>query len=161
MVWGQGELFAQASEKEIQRTKFLLSKYTYMKSLMSDFENFERDLKQVAFDGEVSRWIDQDDLYADKTANAAILVEKQRWVYKQYDFYTHQLYRSWALIQDMEVRQAIEYRYIKGHSYKEAVLFFRHKLSDSTIRRKISEGIKAVANSLKLMGFFEEDDKEY
>ncbi|ANS73177.1 hypothetical protein AWM70_00080 [Paenibacillus yonginensis] len=161
MAWGQGELFAQASEKEIQRTKFLLSKYVYMKSLMSDFENFERDLKQVAIDGEAARRIDHEDLHADKTANAAILIEKRRWVYQQYNFYTRQLYRAWALIHDTEAREAIEYRYIKGHSFKETILFFRYGISESAVRRKIVEGIKTIANTLNLIGFFEQAYEDF
>ncbi|GIO33238.1 hypothetical protein J2TS6_43790 [Paenibacillus albilobatus] len=161
MAWGQGELFPTANETEIQRTKFLLGKYTKMIALMQDFEKFEADLKQVAIDGEAARRIDQDELHADKTANATILIEKQRWVYQQYRFYTQQLRRAWALIQDEDEKKAIDYRYIQGYSYKETLLFFRHSLSDSTIRRKISEGAESVANTLKLMGFFEQDKAEF
>lgn len=157
MVWGQGELFASASEQEIQRTKFLLSKYTHMIALMTDFEKFEEELMQVAIDGESARRIDQEDLHADKTANATILIEKQRWVYQQYKFYTKQLQRAFALIMDTEASRAVEYRFIQGYSYKETLLFFRRSLSDSTIRRKIDEGVMSMANSLKLMGFFEQD----
>lgn len=161
MAWGQGELFPTANETEIQRTKFLLGKYTKMIALMQDFEKFEADLKQVAIDGEAARRIDQDELHADKTANATILIEKQRWVYQQYRFYTQQLQRAWALIQDEDEKKAIDYRYIQGYSYKETLLFFRRSLSDSTIRRKISEGAESVANTLKLMGFFEQDNAEF
>jgi hypothetical protein len=161
MVWGQGELFASATEQEIQRTKFLLSKYTHMIALMQDFERFEEDLKQVAIDGEVARRIDQEDLHADKTANATILIEKQRWVYQQYKFYIKQLDRAFALIRDVEASRAVEYRFIKGYSYSETLLFFRRSLSDSTIRRKMDEGVESMANSLKLMGFFEQDDAEF
>ncbi|WP_433943387.1 hypothetical protein [Paenibacillus sp. SN-8-1] len=161
MAWGQGELFAQASKEEIQRTKFLLSKYTSMLSLMSDFEKFEKDLKQVAVDGEAARRIDEDDLHADKTANAAILIEKQRWVYQRYQFYTHQLFRAWRLIQNEEAKRAVEYRFILGHSYKETLLFFRRSTSDSTVRRKIIEGTVSMGNTLKLMGFFEQTDVEF
>lgn len=161
MAWEQGELFPKASEQEIQRTKFLLGKYTSMISLMRDFEENEQDLKQVAIDGEVARRIDQEDLHADKTANATIMIEKQRWVYQQYKFYTTQLLRAWGLIQDPDEKRAVEYRYIQGYSPKETVLFFRHSMSDSTIRRKIDDGVKSMANSLKLMGFFEQDNADF
>lgn len=161
MVWGQGELFPKASKQEIQRTKFLLGKYKHMMILIQDFEENEIELKQVAIDGEAARRIDQEDLHADKTANATILIEKQRWVYQQYQFYTHQLRRAWSLIQDPEEKRAIEYRYIKGYSPKETLLFFRHSMSDSTIRRKIIDGAESMAESLKLMGFFEQDDVEF
>lgn len=161
MAWGQGELFPTANETEIQRTKFLLGKYTKMIALMQDFEKFEADLKQVAIDGEAARRIDQDELHADKTANATILIEKQRWVYQQYQFYTQQLQRAWALIQDEDEKKAIDYRYLQGYSYTETLLFFRRSLSDSTIRRKIAEGAESMANTLKLMGFFEQDNAEF
>lgn len=161
MAWGQGELFAKANKQEIQRTKFLLDKYTDMVSLMRDFEQFEQDLQQITIEGEAARRIDQTDLHADKTANATILIEKQRWVYKRYQFYTHQLERAHRLIKDEEARQAVEYRYIQGYSRKETILFFRRSLSDSTIKRKIDEGIESVGNTLKLIGFFEQDDAEF
>ncbi|WP_456289707.1 hypothetical protein M1D70_09300 [Paenibacillus sp. AK002] len=161
MAWGQGELFPKATESEIQRTKFLLGKYKEMTMLMQDFEKFEQDLKQVAVDGEAARRIDQEDLHADKTANATILIEKQRWVYQQYKFYTQQLQRAFGLIQDDDERKAVDYRYMQGYSYKETLLFFRHGLSDSTIRRKIAEGTESMANTLKLMGFFEQDNVEF
>ncbi|RED34692.1 hypothetical protein C7820_4355 [Paenibacillus sp. VMFN-D1] len=161
MAWGQGELFPQANLEEIQRTKFLLSKYTNMISLMQDFEEFENDLKQTTIDGETARRIDQDELHADKTANATILIEKQRWVYQQYRFYTQQLRRAWSLIQDDDEKKAIDYRYIQGFSFKETLLFFRHGLSDSTIRRKLSDGTESMANTLKLMGFFDQDNVEF
>ncbi|WP_337032472.1 hypothetical protein [Paenibacillus illinoisensis] len=157
MAWGQGELFAKANKEEIQRTKFLLEKYTDMVSLMRDFEQFEQDLQQVTIEGESARRIDQTDLHADKTANATILIEKQRWVYKRYQFYTHQLERAHRLIKDEEARQAVEYRYIQGYSRKETILFFRRSLSDSTIKRKIDEGIISIANSLKLLGIYDND----
>lgn len=161
MAWGQGELFPKANEAEIQRTKFLLGKYKEMTMLMQDFEKFEQDLKQVAIDGEAARRIDQEDLHADKTANATILIEKQRWVYQQYQFYTRQLQRAWALIQDVDEKKAIDYRYIQGYSRKETILFFRRSYSDSTVKRKIDEGTECIANTLKLMGFFEQDDAKF
>ncbi|MDU0329240.1 hypothetical protein RW092_03370, partial [Paenibacillus sp. 3LSP] len=140
MVWEQEELFPTASEQEIQRTKFLLGKYTKMVALIKDFEKYEEELKQVAIDGESARRIDQEDLHADKTANAAILIEKQRWVYQRYRFYTQQIRRAWGLIQDPEAKQAVDYRYLQGYSPKETLLFFRHSMSDSTVRRRIEEG---------------------
>lgn len=161
MAWEQGELFPKASKQEIQRTKFLLTKYTRMIDIMQDFEGNEMDLKQVAIDGEAARRIDQEDLHADKTANATILIEKQRWVYQRYQFYTQQLRRAWGLIQDPEARQAVDYRYLQGYSPKETLLFFRHSMSDSTIRRKVIEGAESMADSLKLMGFFEQDDADF
>lgn len=153
----QSELFPIANKKEIDRTRFWLEKYMSMRVLMFDFEQYEKELQQVAIDGEVARRIDSEDLHADKTANAAVLLEKQRWVYEQYSFYTHQLQRAAALIQDDDACKAVRYRYIEGHSFKETILFFRNSMSDSTIRRKLTEGTESIANTLKLFGFFEQD----
>lgn len=161
MVWGQDELFPTASETEIQRTKFLLCKFKSMSLLMNDYEKFTKDMQQVGIDGEVARRIDQDELHADKSANAVILIEKQLWVYEQYQLYTGVIRRATGLIQDREARDAIQHRYIEGHSFKETILFFRYGLSDSTIRRKLDEGIRSISNTLKLMGFFEKDDAEF
>jgi uncharacterized protein YdeI (BOF family) len=158
MVWEQDELFPTANKAEIQQTKFLLCKFRSMVLLMSDYEKFTRDMQQVAIDGEVARRIDQDELHADKSANAVILIDKQRWVYEQYRLYTRVIRRATGLIQDDGAQRAIQHRYIEGHSFKETVLYFRHGMSDSTIRRKISEGTDSIANTLKLMGFFEEDN---
>lgn len=160
MVW-QTELFPKATKVEIQRTKFLLDKYRSMEILMADFEEHKEDMRMAAIDGEVARRIDQNDLHADKTANATILAEKQRWVYQQYDFYTRHLNRAAALIQEEEARKAIEYRYLKGYSFTETVLFFRKSMSDSTVRRRLAEGTESVANTLKLLGFFERDDAKF
>ena len=44
---------------------------------MSDFEKYQKELAQVAIDGEATRRIDQEDLHADKTANAVILTENR------------------------------------------------------------------------------------
>ncbi|MEK3943523.1 hypothetical protein [Paenibacillus sp. FSL H3-0310] len=161
MAWEQDELFPTANETEIQRTKFLLCKYKSMKLLMSDYEDFTRDLQQVAVDGEVARRIDQDELHADKAANAVILLEKQRWVYEQYQLYTGVILRAVGLIQDDDAKRAIQHKYIEGHSFKETVMFFRYGMSDSTIRRKIREGTDSVANTLKLIGFFGIDELKF
>ncbi|WP_253735688.1 hypothetical protein [Paenibacillus sp. FJAT-26967] len=158
----QSGLFPAANEQEIQRTKFLLEKYKSMILLMEDFEKYEKDLAMVGVDGEAARRIDQDELYSDKTANAVILMEKQRWVYQQYTLYTTMLYRAFGLIRDPEAKEVIKRRYIEGCSYTETILFFRRAaLSDSTIRRKMTEGMVNMANHLKLIGFFEQDNAEF
>lgn len=161
MAWGQCELFPIANEAEIQRTKFLLGKYKSMRLLMDDYDNNTEDMQMIAIDGEVARRIDSEELHADKAANAVILIEKQRWVYEQYQLYTGVLGRAAKLIQDAEAKQAVQYRYLEGHSFKETILFFRHGFSDSTIRRKLGEGISTIANTLKLLGFFERDNPEF
>jgi hypothetical protein len=160
MAMVQSELFPIASKQEIEKTKFWLEKYTHMVKIMFDFEQNENAMQQVAIDGEVARRIDQEDLHADKTANAVVLLEKQRWVYEQYSYYTRQIQRAHELIQDTDERDAIDYRYRQNHSFKETALYFRRSIGDaSTVRRKINKGIESMANTLKLLSFFDHDDK--
>jgi len=156
MAWEQCELFPKATQEEVKRTKFLLEKYTDMLMLMRDYEQFEKEMAQVAIDGEAARRIDSDDLHADKTANAVILNEKQRWVYRQYKFRTSMLQRAYRTITDEEVKKAIDYRFIQGYARKETILFFRRGLSNSTIDRRIEDGIIVIADNLKLWGFFDQ-----
>ncbi|TVX93031.1 hypothetical protein [Paenibacillus agilis] len=159
MVWGQGELFAVANKEEIARTKFLLEKYIDMVSLIQDFEIYEKELQQVGIDGEVARRIDQEDLYADKSSNAVLLMEKQRWVYKEYVFYTMTLKRAIGIIRTPEARKAIEFRYIHGLSRGEAISKIKSDgYSDSTVDRRVEKGIEAIANTLKTWGFFEREN---
>lgn len=159
--WGQGVLFPEANKVELKRTKFLLMKYRSMTMLMDDYEKHTEDMQQVAIDGEVARRIDQEDLHADKTANAVVLAEKQKWAYEQYKFYTTTIDRAYGLICDDEAQRAMRYRYILGYSAKETLLFFQSTMSDSTIKRKIKESEVAVANMLKLWGFFEKDSLKF
>lgn len=161
MVYEQEELFPIADKDELERTKFLLGKYKSMTLLIADYENNTTELQQVGIDGEVARRIDQYELHADKVANAVILMDKQRWVYEQYRLYTSTIQRAVGLIQDEEAKGAVQHRYIEGYTFKETVLFFRYGMSDSTIRRKILEGTESMANTLKLMGFFEQGNTEF
>ena len=48
---GTGELFSNASKAEIQQTEFYLSKFKSMQIFMSDFENYQKEMAQVAIDG--------------------------------------------------------------------------------------------------------------
>ncbi|URJ36584.1 hypothetical protein MF625_001002 [Paenibacillus polymyxa] len=161
MVWEQGELFAEASKEEIKQTEFYLGKYKLMTLFMSDYENYQREMAQVAIDGEVARRIDQTDLHADKTANATILDEKQKWVYNQYRKFRFMINRAHSQIIDPEVKEAIDIRFIQGYSRKETILFMRRGTAHSTVDRRIAEGIKSIANTLKVMGFFEEIHRKF
>ncbi len=157
MIWEQSELFPEANKAEIERTKFLLVRYKEMRMLMEDYEQHEKALQQVAIDGEVARRLDAEDLHADKPANAVILMEKQRWVYEQYRIRTTSISRAVGLIIDDEVKQVVECRFFAGYSFKGTVLRNGGPTRESTIRRQLSDGVTSVANTLKLMGFFEAD----
>ncbi|MBU5356123.1 hypothetical protein KQI74_28125 [Paenibacillus barcinonensis] len=153
--WEQTELFAKASKEEIQQAEFYLNKYKMMCLFMEDFENHQKEMEQVAVDGEVARRIDQEDLHADKTANAVILHEKQKWVYSQYVIFTALIERAHSQILDPEEKEAIDIRFIKGFTRKETILFMRKGVAASTVDRRIEAGITSIANSLKLTGFYD------
>ncbi|MFF2909992.1 hypothetical protein [Paenibacillus sp. NPDC057934] len=156
MAYEQGELFAEASEEEIAQTEFYLERYRDMILFIADFEGNEADMAQVAVDGESARRLSVDDLHADKTANAVILNEKQKWMYERYRVYTFMIFRAYNLIRDPDVKEVIRVRFIQGHSRKETILFTRRGTAASTVDRYIEKGIKMVANSLNQMGFFDE-----
>lgn len=155
--WEMVELFPAASEAEIARTKALLEDYRKMRMLMDDYENNTEDMQQIAIDGEVARRVDQDEMHADKTANAVILAEKQRSVYEEYLYRHNALLRAHSLIIDDETKQVIDYRFLRGFTMKETCLFFSRAVGDSTIKRKAKEGVISIANSLKTLCFFDND----
>jgi len=55
------------------------------------------------------------------------------------------------LILDDEVKRIIEFRYLKGNTYKATILYFQSIMSDRTIDRKLDEGIESIANTVKLL----------
>lgn len=156
MSWEQGELFTEASEEEIAETEFYLERYKDMTIFIDDFKKFEEEMAQVAIDGESARRLSADELHADKTANAVILTEKQKWMYERYRVYTFMIMRAFNLIRDKEIKEVMNARYIQGYSRKETIMFTRRGTAASTVDRYIERGIKMIANSLHQMGFFEE-----
>ncbi|WP_431090767.1 hypothetical protein [Paenibacillus sp. 8b26] len=108
-----------------------------------------------------ARRIDQTDLHADKTANATTLNEKQKWVYNQYRKFASMISRAHWLIIDPEVKEAFDIRFLQGYTRKETILFMRRGVAHSTVDRRIADGIESIANTLKVMGFFEEIQRKF
>ncbi|KUP22395.1 hypothetical protein [Paenibacillus sp. DMB5] len=154
MVYEQGELFAEASEAELEQTEFYLERYRDMILFIQDFEENEADMTQVAIDGESVRRLSADELHADKTANAVIITEKQRWTYGRYRVYTQMIFRAYNLIRNPDVKKVIKARFIEGHTRSNTILFTY--ATGSTVDRHIKKGTKMIANSLSQMGFFDE-----
>ncbi|WP_342435935.1 hypothetical protein NSS79_20650 [Paenibacillus sp. FSL L8-0436] len=154
MSYKQGELFAEASEDEIAETEFYLERYRDMILFIEDFNGFQAEMAQVAVDGESARRLSADELYADKTANAVILTEKQKWMYERYRVYTFMIFRAYNLIRHQGIKKVIKALFIDGHNRSNTILFTY--VSGSTVDRYIEKGIKMIANSLNQMGFFEE-----
>lgn len=108
-----------ATAKEIEIAKSLLSRYRKLKAMIEGFGmNPPETDKQL------------------KTQEYAIR-------------YTRNLERAVNQIVDCNVRALIEYRFIKGNSRSATILRFSGwDYCDKTIDRKIIEGIESVANSL-------------
>jgi len=81
--------------------------------------------------------------------------DQQQVAYSKAKEATHNIERAVNLILDVDTRRIIEYRYLKGHSYKVTILHFNSTMADRTIDRKIIDGIESVANTLKLWGELE------
>lgn len=154
MAYEQGELFAEASEGEIAQTEFYLERYRDMILFIEDFNGFQSEMAQVAIDGESARRLSADELHADKTANAVILTEKQKWMYGRYRVYTFMIFRAYNLIRHQGIKKVIKARFIEGHTRGNTILFTYE--TGSTVDRYIERGTKMIANSLAQMGFFDE-----
>ena len=51
---------------------------------IQDYEEHAVDLRKAIREGDAARRLSDDDLHADKTANAVILMVKQKWIYDEY-----------------------------------------------------------------------------
>ncbi|MEW9702844.1 hypothetical protein [Paenibacillus sp. SI8] len=115
----QFTLFPEATRREIERAKIILSEYVKMKRALSNFEK-----------------------------NPPI-TEKQKTYQEIWGKACLVLERAVNQIVDHDIREIIEYRYIKGNSRASTILRFSGwSYCDKTFDRKISEGIVSVANTL-------------
>jgi hypothetical protein len=155
----QLELFPLISADEILNTLYLLKRFREMELHVRDFEKYESDFVKTAIEGESARRISNEEYYANKTANAVILVEKQQLIYREYKSIIQHIERANGITVDNDARQAVHYRYMKGYSYKESLLFFSKTMSNRTFDRKLAAGIISIANTLKLRGILEREWK--
>ncbi|KAF6618278.1 MULTISPECIES: hypothetical protein [Paenibacillus] len=81
------------------------------------------------------------------------LTAEERQVYQEWSKLITELDMAINLILDDEVKKIIEHRFIKGRKYKFTVIQFQnHGMSVNTIDRRIDEGVKSIAETLKLCG---------
>lgn len=59
---------------------------------------------------------------------------------------------GYKLILDDEVKRILEHRYFKGQKHKYTKMRFEGAYSVSTINRRIDEGVRTIAECLKLSG---------
>lgn len=150
--YGQVEWLPKASVNDVKKTKKILSEYSELKIVVEDYIKYEEELKQTIIEGELARRIDQDDLYANKTANAVIIAMNQKKAAEECISLKNAIDRAVNIIRDNEAQQAITLRYLKGHSYTETLLFLKRGEKSSTLDRRLNEGLISVANTLKMWG---------
>ncbi|WP_025720233.1 hypothetical protein [Paenibacillus sp. 1-18] len=81
------------------------------------------------------------------------LTAEERQVYQEWSKLITELDMAINLILDDEVKKIIEHRFIKGRKYKFTVIQFQNRgMSVNTIDRRIDEGVKSIAETLKLCG---------
>ncbi|OAS17464.1 hypothetical protein [Paenibacillus oryzisoli] len=74
--------------------------------------------------------------------------ELQRKVYEQSKLNVEIAERAVSVIADSETRKLVEFRFIKGNTRKLTVLRFTGSISESTIDRRLEEGIRQIADTL-------------
>ncbi|MET3846859.1 hypothetical protein [Paenibacillus sp. OAE614] len=121
--WEQGELFPSVTAADKLFTRKLLENYMKNKQMVEAF------------------------------AQKSTLTEQKQKVYLLRKEEVENIELAFNLIQDPEIKRVIEHRYFKIRRYKETVIFYRGKMSDSTVDRYIDKGVEAIADSLKLWGF--------
>ncbi|OPG98973.1 hypothetical protein B2I21_07395 [Chryseobacterium mucoviscidosis] len=77
------------------------------------------------------------------------LNEKQQAIYKDWKLKTDNIERAVRVIIDHELKKMVEYRFIQGLPRKSALIKFR-SISERSFDRRIVDGIKSVASTLKL-----------
>jgi len=77
------------------------------------------------------------------------LIDSQIEVLSNYEKSIKKIELAVNCLEDDETRKIIEYRYIKGFRYKDTLLHFSSVMSESTINRKINQGVIEVNRVLK------------
>ncbi|GIO36896.1 hypothetical protein J41TS12_17570 [Paenibacillus antibioticophila] len=146
----QIELFSLANKDDLVKALQMLKQYPEMKIVVDDFKAHEEELRKTIYEGEIARRIEQDDLHADKTANAVILARNQIKAAEECDMIKKTIERAVGIIRDQESREVIYLRYLKGYSYRETMLFMKRGVKSATMDRRLSSGVASVANTLKM-----------
>jgi len=115
------ELYPSATQADIKIAKALLSRYRKNKAIVSEFEKI----------------------------GPETLAHNKEIIYNTALKHTIDIERAVRLILDPEIREMIEHKYILGQRHKLTVLKYRG-MDQSTVGRKLNEGIESVAESMKL-----------
>lgn len=148
----QLELFPSATEEDLTKALRLLKQYVELKLQVDDYKAHEDEIRQTIYEGEIARKLEADELYANKPANAIILAINQKRAAEECEVIRGAIERAVSLIRDEDARKATHFRYIKGYSYSETLMFFNRGIKSTTMDRKLKLGLASVANTLKLWG---------
>ncbi|BFH11155.1 hypothetical protein P4K96_29060 [Bacillus cereus] len=121
---GQAEWYPLATEGEKQAVKRLMTHYPRM----------SKTLKEL-------------------TAKES-LTQREQQVKTSLEHIVRNIEMAVRLIQDDEVREITEFRYLKKHSRQQTLIRW-NKVTDRTVDRYLNDGIESVANTLKLIGELE------
>lgn len=84
-----------------------------------------------------------------------VLTPEQQQKYDAYNEKINVVDMAIRTIKDDESRRIIEHRFIKGGKWKLTVINYRNTMSEKTVDRRISAGIKCIATTLKDCGIIE------
>lgn len=143
---------AEVSQEKIIQTKALLMRYKELKLTIEDYENYKEEIEATIYESEVTRRIEQDSLYADKTANAVLLAQRQKEAAEECAFFKKSIDRAITLISNDVEKEAVYLRFIKGMSFKELSYKISGLPKCSTAQRRMRRGIKSIASTLDEWG---------
>jgi DNA polymerase III delta prime subunit len=113
------ELFPEATDVEVNETKYCLDEYKRFKKIVNELGRKEH------------------------------LTDEQQEKYKAAKDFTDLFERVVSLIPEDDVRKIVEKRYISGEPFKIVVLHFSSIMHPDTVNEKLKKGIRTVANTIK------------
>ncbi|RJE84280.1 hypothetical protein D3P07_23210 [Paenibacillus sp. 1011MAR3C5] len=154
MISGQAALayLTKPTAEEKKQAQRMLRKYRELKLIVEDYKAHSELLKQTIYESEITRRLDGDDLYANKTVNAVQLAQNQKRAAEECDLIRSAIERAVSMIPDEEARQAITLRYLKGYTYSETLYYMKRGDKSSTVDRRMNDGMLSVAHTLKMWG---------
>lgn len=88
-----------------------------------------------------------------KLSKKDVLNKKEQEIMDEWPRLINEIDTAVELILDEEAKDIIKYRYIRGRKYKYTIIHFKgYGMSETTIDRRIDEGVRSIAETLKLCG---------
>ncbi|MCM3272582.1 hypothetical protein [Paenibacillus elgii] len=151
----QVKLFPSRTEEDTDRTQILLQEFRFMKNFIREFEKNGEILYLADIEGENARKVFGDETHADKTGTAVIRHEIRQWRYNEYKIGVAGLIIAHGMIDDDEVRNAIEYFYLRGIPKMRSARELH--MDKNTFGRRIEAGKKSIEKHLRPLGVLDRD----